>query len=135
MTNKEIVKAWFDSIDKKKFETVKELMDKNHVFHNPMTPAPIGQEQHLGMMNMMTSSFNGKHELELFIEEKNYVTVRGKWVGLHTGEFNGIPATNKKVEFTFIDIFHIENGKVAEEYFEMNPMAIMSQISASPINV
>jgi len=135
MTSKEIVKAWFAAIDTKKFEAVKNLMQNDHLFHNPMTPGPVGIEQHIGMMQMMTSAFEGQHHLDLFINKGDYITVRGKWKGKHTGEFNGVPATNKTVEFTFIDIFHIVNGKVAEEYFEMNPMAIMVQIGAMPANV
>ena len=134
MTNKEIAKAWFASIDSNDFNGIKKLMDSKHTFHNPMTPSPVGTDQHLGMMQMMTSSFKGKHHLELLISENEYVGVKGTWKGTHTGEFNGIPATNKPVEFSFTDIFHIVNGKVADEYFEMNPMAIMAQIGAAPVN-
>jgi predicted ester cyclase len=38
------------------------------------------------------------------------------------------------VEFSFTDIFHIVGGKVLEEYFEMNPMAIMVQLGVMPSN-
>ena|SRR5688500_18276107 len=134
MTNKEIAKAWFSAIDSKKFEAVKTLMDSKHTFQNPMTPAPVGIEEHLGMMQMMTSAFEGEHVLEQILTEGEYVTVRGKWQGKHTGDFNGIAPTGNNVRFTFMDIFHVVNGKVVEEYFEMNPMAIMAQIGAVPAN-
>src|ERR1051325_4036749 len=106
MTNKEIAKAWFANIDANNFDSVKKLMDSKHTFHNPMTPAPVGIDEHIGMMQMMTSAFSGKHELELIIEENNYVAVRGRWKGKHTSEFNGVPATGKNVTFTFLDVFH-----------------------------
>jgi predicted ester cyclase len=130
MTNKEIAKAWFAAIDKREFEKVKGLMHPAHKFHNPMTPAPAGTEEHIGMMQMMTSAFSGQHELELILEEGKHIAVRGRWKGRHTGEFNGVPATGKTVEFTFTDIFEISEGKVRREDFEMNPMAIMAQVSA-----
>lgn len=132
MTNKEIAMAWFANIDKNNFDGVKNLMDSNHSFQNPMTPAPVGIDQHIGMMQMMTSAFSGAHILELIIEDEGHAVVKGRWKGTHTGEFNGIPATNKPVEFTFIDIFEIVNGKVRKEAFEMNPMSIMQQIGAVP---
>jgi predicted ester cyclase len=134
MTNKEIVKTWFRHIDSKNFNEVKNLMDSKHSFQNPMTPTPVGIEQHLGMMQMMTSAFEGGHELQLVLESGDHVVVSGKWKGKHTGEFNGIPASNNPVEFPFIDIFHIVNGKVAEEHMEMNPMIMMQQIGAAAVN-
>ena len=132
MTNKEIAKAWFASIDANNFDAVKTLMDTEHQFHSPMTPAPVGVNEHIGMMQMMTTAFKGQHYLDLFISEGDYVTVRGRWTGKHTGEFNGVPATGNQVQFSWMDIFQIVNGKVVNEYFEMNPMAIMQQIGAMP---
>jgi len=135
MTNKEITKAWFAAIDKKDFNTIKGLMHPDHKFHNPMTPSPISIDEHIGMMQMMTSAFTGEHKLELLLEDGNHAVVHGKWVGTHTGEFNGILATNKPVEFTFTDIFEIVDGKVRKEAFELNPMTMMVQIGAVPANV
>ena len=134
MTNKEIAKAWFAAIDKKDYSTIKNLMHPEHRFHNPMTSAPIGVDEHIGMMQNMNSAFTGEHRLELILEEGNHVAVHGRWKGTHTGEFNGIPATNNPVEFTFTDIFEIVNGKVRKEAFELNPMTLMVQIGAVPAN-
>jgi predicted ester cyclase len=131
MTNKEIAKAWFAGIDKNDFNSVKELMHPDHKFYNPMTPAPAGIDEHLGLMQMMTSAFSGEHKLELVIEDQNHAVVRGRWKGKHTGEFNGIGATGQPVEFTFTDIFEIVDGKVRREAFEMNPMSIMMQIGSA----
>ena len=132
MTNKEIVRKWFNHIDTNNFDEIRTLMDSKHTFQNPMTPAPIGVDEHIGMMHMMTSAFKGQHHLELVLEDGDYVVASGKWSGKHVGEFNGIPATNKHVQFPFIDIFHIVNGKVADEHMELNPMVIMAQIGANP---
>jgi predicted ester cyclase len=132
MTNNEIARQWFAAIDKQDFGTIRDLMHADHKFQNPMTPEPIEVEGHLGMMTLMTKAFDGHHNLELLLEDGNYAVVRGNWSGKHIGEFNGIPATGKTVNFTFIDIFEIIEGRVRTESFEMNPMAIMSQIGAAP---
>jgi predicted ester cyclase len=132
MTNQEIAKTWFQAIDKNDFSTVKGLMHPDHKFHNPMTPEAIGIDEHIGMMQMMTGAFTGEHILEQFIEDRDHIVVRGRWAGTHTGEFNGVKATGNRVEFTFIDIFEISGGKVRNEAFEMNPMAIMAQIGGAP---
>jgi predicted ester cyclase len=132
MTPKDFITTWFAQIDGKKFDSLKKMMDNKHQFDNPMTPAPVGSDDHVGMMQMMTTSFDGKHLLDKVITDGEWVTARGRWTGKHTGEFNGIPATGKPVEFSWMDMMHIVNGKVVEEYFEMNPMTIMSQIGAVP---
>jgi steroid delta-isomerase-like uncharacterized protein len=131
MTNKEIAKTWFAAIDANDFNAVQKLMDSKHSFHNPMTPQPVGIEQHLGMMKGMTSAFKGRHVIDLLISEGEYLTAKGYWTGTHEGEFNGVPATQKTIQFSWIDVFHIINGKVEEEYFEMNPMSIMMQLGPS----
>ena len=132
MTNKEIARKWFESIDKHDFATIRSLMHSDHTFSNPMTPEAIGPDEHIGMMQMMTGSFTGQHTLTLVLEDGNHAIVRGRWSGKHTGEFQGVKATGNDVTFTFIDIFEIVDGKVRKEAFEMNPMAMMAQISAAP---
>src|SRR5688572_10969715 len=134
MTNKELATAWFAAIDAKNFNAVKNLMDKNHKFNNPMTPAPVGIDEHIGMMQMMTSSFDGGHTIDLVVDGGTHVAVRGTYSGKHVADFNGVPSTGKQVTFSWIDIFEVKNGKVANEYFEMNPMSIMMQIGAMPVN-
>lgn len=130
MTKKEIVKTWFAQIDAKNFDAIRSLMAANHSFHNPMTPSALDSEGHIGMMQQMTSAWDGEHICDIVLEDGNYVVVKGRWAGKHVGEFNGIAATGNQVEFTWTDIFEFENGKVTNEYFEMNPMTMMAQIGA-----
>jgi predicted ester cyclase len=134
MTNQETVKAWFAAIDNRDFDTVRNLMDSKHKFRNPMTPAPAGVDEHIGMMQMMTSAFDGTHSFNVIFGDDDHVAVSGKWSGTHTGDFNGVPATGNKVEFYFVDLFHFVNGKVVNEHMELNPMTIMQQIGAVPAN-
>lgn len=127
-----LVANWFKNIDEKNFDANRALMADNHKFHNPMTPQAIGPDEHIGMMQMMTGSFEGTHHADIVVEQSGWVAVHGHWSGKHVGEFEGIPATGNKVEFTWSDMFQIENGKVVNEYFEMNPMSIMAQIGGVP---
>jgi steroid delta-isomerase-like uncharacterized protein len=132
MTNKEFAKAWFKAIDAQDYATLKGRMASDHVFHNPMAPAPLDAAEHIGMIQMMMSAFKGEHSITLMVEDDSHVVVRGRWKGTHTGPFNGVPASNKTVEFTFTDVMEIKNGKLSREALEMNPMAIMTQIGAMP---
>ncbi len=130
MNNKDFIKTWFANIDAAKFENLKNMMSNSHSFNNPMTPAPANGDTHLSMMQMMTGAFSGGHILDVVMAEGEWVTARGRWAGKHTGEFNGIGATGKTVEFSWMDMMQVVDGKVEIEYFEMNPMAIMQQIGS-----
>ena len=129
MAHKDIATDWFASIDASTLDKNASLMADNHQFFNPMTPGPANKEEHLGLLKMMTTGLQGKHILDLVLSEGDHIAVKGRWVGTHAGEFNGIPATGNTVEFTWVDIMQIENGKIAREHMEMNPMTIMMQIN------
>ncbi len=50
------------------------------------------------------------------IAEGDRVTTRKKLHGTHTGEFMGIPATNKKVVIDVIDIVKLRDGKYTDHW-------------------
>lgn len=108
-------------------------MDSHYQFRHPMSSTPISAQEHLGLMDMMKSSFEAHHEFDVFIEEENHVVVSGKWMAKHVGDFNGIPATGKLIELYLIDIFQFNDGKVVYHHIEFNPMLIMAQIAETTI--
>ena len=132
MTPKEFAIKWFGALDAKNFDQLKSLMADNHMFKNPVVPEPLNRDNHLGMMQQMMTSFAGSHTIEQTVSEGDWVAIRGRWTGKHVSDFNGIPATGKPVDFTFTDIMHVVNGKLAEESMEWNAMTLMTQIGAIP---
>jgi predicted ester cyclase len=52
--------------------------------------------------------------------------------GTHTGDFMGIPATNKSFEVECMDMIRIEDGKCAEHWGVTDMMSLMQQIGAVP---
>ena len=48
--------------------------------------------------------------------EGELVASHGVWTGTHQGEFMGIPATDKTVKVSFIDLWRFENGKPLAGY-------------------
>ncbi|HLZ57032.1 MAG TPA: ester cyclase [Ktedonosporobacter sp.] len=46
----------------------------------------------------------------------------------HQGTFFGIPASQKRVEFTEMGIVRIEDGKIAESWFDLDLFSLMMQI-------
>jgi len=93
MTNIEIIRTWIKALYTNDFTTIKNLMSANYECRNPMTPNLSSANEHLGMLQSLQSVFEAHHELDMIIEENNYVVISGKWKGKHIGEFNGVPVT------------------------------------------
>jgi len=52
--------------------------------------------------------------------------------GTHKGDFLGIPASGKSVEFSSVDIIRVADGKVAEHWGSSDTLSLMQQIGAVP---
>ena len=55
-------------------------------------------------------------EIEDQIAEGDKVTTRKRIHGTHTGELMGVPATNRAVVISVIDVVRLEGGKYAEHW-------------------
>ena len=64
--------------------------------------------------------------------EGDKVVTRGTFTGTHQGEFNGIPATGKKVKVSYCDIWRVENGKCVENWVQMDMVGLMQQLGVIP---
>ena len=56
--------------------------------------------------------------IEDLVAEEDKVAVRTTWRGTHLGEYEGIAPTGKQVTRTMIQIFHVRDGKLLEEWVE-----------------
>ena len=69
---------------------------------------------------------------ELFIEEmiseSDKVVVRGRLKGIHLGEFNGVPATNKEVDLPFAIRYVIANDMISGHWLIADQMILMQQL-------
>ena len=56
--------------------------------------------------------------IEDLVAEEERVVVRTTWRGTHLGEYEGIAPTGKHVTRSMIQIFHVKDGKLLEEWSE-----------------
>lgn len=74
----------------------------------------------------------GFPDLQAHVEEMfgsgDRVAVRLTFRGTHSGEFEGIPASGRAVEYTSIEIYRIASGLIAEEWICSDMATLMRQI-------
>ena len=84
------------------------------------------------MDSMHTALPDLKFIPEDIIAEGNKVVTRWTAYGTHRAKFQGIFPTNKQVVFTGITISRIENGKIVEDWEEVDQLNFTQQFGAFP---
>ena len=71
--------------------------------------------------------FNITIEGEIIVKADKIVS---RWIaeGTNVGSFLGLPPTGKKVKFFGVNILHIVNGKVVEEWLYFNQASLLQQL-------
>jgi predicted ester cyclase len=66
------------------------------------------------------------------IAEGECVCSRTIWTALHSGPFNGIPASHHTISVETITLDRIADGKIVEHRGSMDVMGLLTQIGALP---
>jgi predicted ester cyclase len=78
---------------------------------------------------MMFSSFPDMNvTMEGIFGENDSVGTYGYWTASHNGEFMGKAATGKRVKVNFVDIWKIKDGKLHENWVQMDFAGLMKQL-------
>jgi len=57
---------------------------------------------------------------------------RGRFTGTHKGDFMGVPASGQPINVKYIDLWRVRDGKLAENWVQMDMIGLMQQIGAMP---
>ena len=117
--NKALVRRFYEEVfNQRNLALVDELCTTTHMFHNPPTTLH-GREEFKQLLSLYTRAFpDARFTIEDQIAEGNMVASRYTFHGTHRGELMGIAPTGKQVTRTMIQIFHLRDGKLLEEWVE-----------------
>ncbi|MGL5943817.1 MAG: ester cyclase [Waterburya sp.] len=111
-----------------------ELVSPNLIYHFNSSPKPIiglktNKEFNAGLFQGFPDI---KQTIEDVIVEDDKVVYRTTLQGTNTGEFLGIPPTGKSVKGNDFTLLRLENGKVAEMWYETNLLEMINQLGLLP---
>ena len=131
--NKAIVQRCIEEVDKGNWAIFDELLTRDYVYHMPGRPKPMTREESEELVRSVRAAFpDGRLTIEDMIAEGDKVVTRYTSSGTHKGEFMGIAATGKKVVVTGIVISRIDQGKIVEEWEQLDTLGFMVQLGAIP---
>jgi steroid delta-isomerase-like uncharacterized protein len=131
--NKAIVRRNYEAADKNDLTTFSEQLAPDIAVHLPGMPGPLNREALIQMMTVMFSGLTERqHVFEGQIAEGDKVATRLTLHAVHTGEFQGMPATGKQIVVPQIAVHRIQNGKIAEVWVSSDDVSMMQQLGLMP---
>ena len=108
--NKQIARSFLQSVDDVDFEAWRAIASPDLVA-SANGGAAMNREEFEGMVRGIVGVFsNGRHIIETQVVEGDRVATRLTWTALHTGEFNGVQASNRPVRVCGDAFDRIEGG-------------------------
>jgi predicted ester cyclase len=106
------------------------------VAHVPAATGPLDLEVLDAWRQFTTPFVEAFPDLRLTVEdifsEGDMVATRVAFRGTHRGEFQGIPPTDKEVAFSSMVSNHVVDGKVEENWVEIDLLRLLGQLGAIP---
>jgi predicted ester cyclase len=132
--NKALVRRIFEEgINQNQPNVFNELIDPSYVNYDFPAPSagPEGFKMVIGMFHAAFPDMRVTLEEELAEDDK--VITRGYFTGTHQGDFQGIPPTGKQIKVKYIDIWRVTNGKLVENWVQMDQLGLLQQLGVVPM--
>jgi predicted ester cyclase len=129
--NKAVSRRWIEVFNARDNAAEADVRAPDYVAHAPasLEPAPLDAE---AWTRFLSGFVDGFPDLRLTVEdavaEGDLVAQRVHFAGTHTGEFQGLPPTGRKVEFSGLELNRFVDGRVAEHWFQLDALTLLQQL-------
>lgn len=132
--NKNIVRRYQECYNTNDLDGLDEIVSVDVLTPRIMPDMPSGLE---GAKAVHKKTLIGmpdfRTEIQDLVAEDDKVVARVIMAGTHTGNFYGIPATGKRVEFSGMFIARILDGKIVEHWGEEDALSLLQQLGVHKI--
>jgi steroid delta-isomerase-like uncharacterized protein len=132
--NKQLVKKLYQEVmNNRDFAKMDELVSENGTSNNPYPGAsPTREGFKQGLQSFIQAFPDIKWVIEDLFCDKDKVAVRVVMTGTNSGLLFGMPATNKSIQVSAIEIYLIEGGKIMEHWGNVDELRLMQQLGLVP---
>jgi predicted ester cyclase len=110
---------------------LEELMSSDLIYHHHQM-GEVDRETHLHGIALLNAAFSGIDIDHDQVAEDDLVSTRLIWRGVHTGEFQGLPATNREIAVQGISMERVMDDEVLERWYIQDELAMMQQLGVIP---
>jgi predicted ester cyclase len=112
-------------------ESLRRLVDADIVDHTPPPGAAPGID---GLLNAVAGYREGFPDLRISLDkvvaDGDAIVGYGRITGTHTGSFFGIPSTGRAVDFGYIDIYTVRDGRLCDSWHLEDIAGLTRQVSS-----
>jgi steroid delta-isomerase-like uncharacterized protein len=127
--NKEIVRRFYEEVmNKEDIDALGELAVPDYEEHDPLPGQGTAREGLRDRVTMLIRAFHPQFTIEDLIAEGDRVVARWTNTGVHVGEFLGIPPTNRTATVAGIDVYRLQDGKLAEHWHVVDQLSMLIQL-------
>ena len=122
-----------ESVNSGKLDGLKDVMARDVVDHDPAPDQGPGPEGFIAFFTKFRSAFPDLAvAVDHMVADDNNVSIAYTITGTHSGDFQGIPATGRRINARGVQIARFENGKIVERWGSSDELGILRQIGAAP---
>ena len=112
--------------------TINELFASGFIGHDTSGGTFGRAEFRDGVLAMLSAFSDRQVEIADQVVAGDKVATRWQSTGLHSGEFNGIPATGRRVSLTGISLDRIAGGTIVESWEVTDDAGLLRQLGVDP---
>jgi steroid delta-isomerase-like uncharacterized protein len=132
-SNKQVARRFYDDVlNRGDVDAIDEIAAADYNEHDPLPGQGTGRDGLRDRVTALRVGLEPKFTLEDVIAEDDRVVVRWTNSGTHVAEFLGIPATGKSFTIAGIDIYRVQDGKLAEHWHVVDQLSMMGQLGLLP---
>ncbi len=127
--NKAVVRRFWKAFEANDSVTLNELWSSDFTAQNPSSPDPLNRQMFLQTVNMFNAAFSDRQfTVEELIAEGEKVATRVTMRAVHTGNWQGFPATGKPFAATVLTIEHVKNEQIADRWFSFDGARVLREL-------
>jgi predicted ester cyclase len=129
--NKAVSRRWIEVFNARDDAAEADVRAPDYVAHAPVSlePTPLDSE---AWTRFLSGFVEGFPDLQLTVEdavgEGDLVAQRIHFEGTHTGEFQGLPPTHRKVTFSGLELNRFVDGRVVEHWFQLDSLTLLQEL-------
>ena len=132
-SNGQVMRRAFEEImTRGNVAAINELFASDFTGHDTSGGTFGREEFREGVLDMLSAFSDRQVKIADQVVAGDKVVSRWQATGVHAGEFNGIPATGRRVSLTGISIDRIAGGRIVESWEVTDDAGLLRQLGVDP---
>lgn len=132
-TSRGLVGRFYDEVlNGRRLDVIDEIAVAGYTENDPLPGQGEGRDGLRNRVSMLVTALDPHFTVEDVIAEGDRVAVRWRHQGTQVEPFLGLPASGKSFEIAGIDIYRVQEGRLAEHWHVIDQFGMLMQLGFIP---